>query len=96
MVLFIGTTAGEAWAARLSLVETSKRGALVVSPPVYGELVEAPGRAVKEIDAFLSRTRVEVDWGPDEDTWLYGGFCVSGACPAPAGAAGRPPVPDAY
>ena len=73
VVLFSGT-AGEARAARLSLVEASKRGALVVSPPVYGELLAAPGRAVKEIDALLSRTRVEVDWGLDEGTWRTAAF----------------------
>ena len=73
VVLFSGT-AGEAQAARLSRVEASKRRPLVTSPPVYGELVVASGRAVEEIDAFLSRTRVEVDWALDEDTWRKATF----------------------
>ena len=56
-------------AARKSLEQASGRGALVVSPPVYAELLAAPGRKTEEIDSFLSGTGIEVDWVLGEPVW---------------------------
>jgi predicted nucleic acid-binding protein len=56
-------------AARESLEQAGARGALVVSPPVYAELLAAPGRKMEELDPFLSRTGIEVDWVLDEPVW---------------------------
>ena len=56
-------------AARKSLERASARGALVVSPPVYAELLAAPGRKTDEIDSFLSSTGIEVDWVLGELVW---------------------------
>jgi predicted nucleic acid-binding protein len=56
-------------AARQSLEQAGARGALVVSPPVYAELLAAPGREPEEIDSFLNRTGIEVDWLLDEPVW---------------------------
>lgn len=55
--------------ARRSLSEAGNRGALVISAPVYAELVAAPGRGVEDVDAFLSRARIEVDWELGEEVW---------------------------
>jgi len=56
-------------AARESLEQAGARGALVVSPPVYAELLAAPDRKMEELDAFLDRTGIEVDWVLDEPVW---------------------------
>jgi predicted nucleic acid-binding protein len=56
-------------AGRESLEQAGGRGALVVSPPVYAELLAAPGRKTEEIDSFLSSTGIEVDWVIGEPVW---------------------------
>lgn len=56
-------------AALESLEQAGGRGALVVSPPVYAELLAAPGRKTEEIDSFLSSTGIEVDWVIGEPVW---------------------------
>lgn len=65
--------------ARRSLSEAGNRGVLVISAPVYAELVATPGRGVEDVDAFLSRARIEVDWELGEEAWrtatrAFGGY----------------------
>ena len=70
--VFVALLAGapeEARAARVSLNEARAQGTLVISAPVYAELVAAPGRGAEAVDAFLSRTRVDVDWVLGEGVW---------------------------
>ncbi len=68
-VALLRGAAREAGVARRALRRAGSVGALVISPPVYAELVAAPRREAGEVDAFLSRTGVRVDWTLDEDVW---------------------------
>jgi predicted nucleic acid-binding protein len=69
LVALLGGTTEEARAARLSLEEASARGLLVISAPVYAELVAAPGRGTEAVDTFLRRARIGVDWTLSEGVW---------------------------
>lgn len=55
--------------ARRGLNHALQLGELVISAPVYAELVAAPGRSEAAIDAFLDDTGVSVDWVIDEEIW---------------------------
>jgi predicted nucleic acid-binding protein len=59
-------------AARL-LAESRKRGALVISAPVYAELIADPNRTEGEVDDFASDTGISIDWEIDEDIWREAG-----------------------
>ncbi len=69
LVALLGGTEEEARAARLALSGARGRGALVVSAPVYAELVAAPGRGAEAVDDFLGRARIGVDWTLSEAVW---------------------------
>jgi len=45
------------------------RGKLVVCPPVFAELVAAPGRTESFVEYFLGNSGIEVDWHLDEPIW---------------------------
>lgn len=75
LVALLGGEAGASNSARRSL---ERAGALIVSPPVYAELVAAPGSEVEEVEAFLSRTRIGVDWALGEDVWRAAGLAYRG------------------
>lgn len=62
-------TAEEAGIARRALSRANDAGALAVSPPVYAELAAAPGGDAADLDAFLERAEVRVDWTLGEDVW---------------------------
>lgn len=50
-----------------------KTGRLVVSGPVYAELLGLPSRTQLIIDEFLSAGGIEVDWRFDEAVWRAAG-----------------------
>lgn len=68
----------EARAARLSLSEARGRGALVVSAPVYAELVAASGRGAEAVDAFLNHVRIGVDWALSKEVWRAAALAYRG------------------
>lgn len=47
--------------AREALEQASSTGSLVITPPVYAELIAAPGRSRDAIDTFLLRTQIEMN-----------------------------------
>jgi len=48
-------------------------GNLVVSAPVYAELLAFPGRTEAFLDSFLADTAIAVDWTVDEQVWRLAG-----------------------
>jgi hypothetical protein len=56
-------------AAETALEAASSRGQLVVSPPVFAELVAAPARSEAFVSSFLADTGIAVDWEVGEATW---------------------------
>ena len=78
LVALLGGATGVAGSARRALERASGAGALVVSPPVYAELVAAPGREAREVEDFLGRTRIGVDWELGEDVWRVAALAYKG------------------
>jgi hypothetical protein len=59
-------------AAKL-LHHAQKRGKLVVSAPVYAELMADPDRTESELDEFASDTGIAVEWTIEEVIWREAG-----------------------
>ena len=49
------------------------QGGLVVSGPVYSELMAGPLRNEDSLDMFFTDTGIEVDWGMEERIWREAG-----------------------
>jgi predicted nucleic acid-binding protein len=60
-------------AALTALELAFRRGALIISPPVFSELVAAPGRSEGFMRAFLEETGIGIDWEMDEAIWCLAG-----------------------
>lgn len=60
-------------AARTALESAFRRGALIISPPVFSELIAAPGRSEGFVRAFLEETGIGIDWEMDEAIWSLAG-----------------------
>ncbi len=56
-------------AAQRSLDEAQSRGALVISAPVFAELVAFPARSATFVETFLNDTGIAVEWNLDESIW---------------------------
>jgi predicted nucleic acid-binding protein len=59
--------------ARSAMDAAMVRGNLVVSGPVFAELVASPRRTEAFIDYFLKEAGVAVDWNIDEQMWRTAG-----------------------
>jgi len=55
--------------AETALQAAFNRGGLVIAPPVFAELLAAPGRTEVFVDVFLEDTAIAVDWDIDETVW---------------------------
>jgi hypothetical protein len=53
-------------------------GQLVVSAPVFGELMGHPSRCAAEIETFLSRTGIRIDWEMEQAIWRTAGIAFQG------------------
>ena len=60
-------------AAQTALEAAFHRGGLVVSAPVFAELIAAPGRTEAFVNSFLEDTGIVVDWDLDEAVWRSAG-----------------------
>jgi predicted nucleic acid-binding protein len=60
-------------AAVKMLGEARKRGNLVVSAPVYSELMAGPLREEAALDAFFAETDIAIEWKIGEDVWREAG-----------------------
>jgi predicted nucleic acid-binding protein len=59
--------------ARAAIERCRKSGRLVVSGPVYSELLGLPARTQPALDAFFRTGGIEVEWGLDEAIWRAAG-----------------------
>jgi predicted nucleic acid-binding protein len=55
-----------------------KAGRLVVSGPVYAELLGLPTRTQVALDEFFTRGGIEVDWQFEEAVWRIAGAAFQG------------------
>jgi len=60
-------------AAESALESALRAGGLVLSAPVFSELMAAPGRDERFLDAFLRDTGIAVDWNLDSAMWRCAG-----------------------
>jgi predicted nucleic acid-binding protein len=56
-------------AAQTALESAFQRGGLVICPPVFAELMAAPGRSETFVNSFLEETGIAVDWDLNEAVW---------------------------
>jgi predicted nucleic acid-binding protein len=59
--------------ARQCLDRARSLGSLVISAPVYGEMMGHPSRSAEEIDSFLSITGIDIEWRFEEAVWRVAG-----------------------
>ncbi|MGH9605384.1 MAG: type II toxin-antitoxin system VapC family toxin [Terracidiphilus sp.] len=55
------------------LAQAQQGGALILSAPVYAELMGDPARTESGLDDFLSNTGISVDWVLEEEVWREAG-----------------------
>jgi len=60
-------------AAQTALEAAFNRGGLVVSAPVFAELMAAPGRTENFVSSFLEDTGIAVEWDLGEGVWRSAG-----------------------
>jgi predicted nucleic acid-binding protein len=65
-------------AAQTALEAAFRRGNLVVSAPVFAELIAAPGRTESFVGSFLEETGIAVDWDLGEAVWRSAGRAFQG------------------
>jgi predicted nucleic acid-binding protein len=61
-------------AANLALKSARAAGNLIISAPVYAELLAGAGRTEKFLDSFFSGTSIAIDWDLDESVWRAAGL----------------------
>ena len=59
--------------ARGALDDALVRGPLVISAPVFAELLASPLRSEAFLDTFCKETSISVDWNLDEGIWRTAG-----------------------
>jgi predicted nucleic acid-binding protein len=59
--------------ARSALDAALGRGSLVISAPVFAELLAAPSRSEAFLDSFCEETGISVDWELSETIWRMAG-----------------------
>jgi len=59
--------------ALIALEASQTQGGLVVSAPVYAELMAAPGRNERFLNDFFQDTGIRVEWELDEPVWRAAG-----------------------
>ena len=66
-------------AAQTALEAAFNRGNLVVSAPVFAELIAAPGRTETFVTSFLEETGIAIDWDLGEAVWRSAGRAFQGS-----------------
>ena len=59
--------------ARAGLDSAFQRGSLLITAPVYAELMASPDRSETFLDDFLQDTGIGVEWNMDERIWRAAG-----------------------
>jgi predicted nucleic acid-binding protein len=65
-------------AAQSALDAALQQGALIVPAPVFAELMAAPGRDERFLEAFFRDTGILVDWNLDQRAWRMAGRAFQG------------------
>ena len=60
-------------ATAAALDRASRTAPMVISAPVYAELLAGPSRTEAFLDRFLIETGIEVEWGMEEAVWRLAG-----------------------
>lgn len=60
-------------AAKAGLDSALERGGLVISAPVFAELMACPGRDERFLDSFFQDTGITIDWELSEPVWRDAG-----------------------
>ncbi len=60
-------------AAQQALDDALRHGSLVLSAPVFAELIAAPGRTEAFLNRFCSDTGISVEFDLDEEIWRLAG-----------------------
>jgi predicted nucleic acid-binding protein len=60
-------------AARAALEEALDLGPLIVSAPVYAELLAWPSQTEALVEEFFARTGIQVEWTVSEEVWRMAG-----------------------
>ena len=60
-------------AAETALDAAFNRGGLIIAPPVFPELIAAPGRNEAFVSTFLEENGIAIDWNLDEPIWRSAG-----------------------
>jgi predicted nucleic acid-binding protein len=55
----------------------SRGGVIVVSAPVYAELLAIPNSSKRDLDTFMAETRIRVDWNLSENCWTAAGVAFA-------------------
>jgi predicted nucleic acid-binding protein len=55
----------------------SQGGAIVVSAPVYAELLAIPNYDKQDLDAFVADAKIRVDWQLSEACWIAAGVAYA-------------------
>ena len=60
-------------AAQSALDSALEVGGLIISAPVFAELMACPGRNESFLDSFFSDTGINIDWNLDDKIWRTAG-----------------------
>jgi predicted nucleic acid-binding protein len=55
------------------LSSARERGSLVISAPVYAELMADPNRIASELEKFAADTGISIEWKIEEEIWREAG-----------------------
>jgi predicted nucleic acid-binding protein len=73
------------------LKEAHKRGNLIMSAPVYAELIADPRRSEAELDEFALDTGISIEWKIDEEIWREAGRAYRSYAMRRVRSGGNPP-----
>jgi predicted nucleic acid-binding protein len=73
LIALWGPDSGLGLAAQSALDDALGRGSLVVSAPVFAELMAGPARSENFLNSFFADTGVTVDWALPEKVWRAAG-----------------------
>jgi predicted nucleic acid-binding protein len=55
----------------------SQGGVLVISAPVYAELLAIPDCEKGDLDAFIAEAKIRIDWSISQECWTAAGFAFA-------------------
>ena len=76
--LLQGEKAADLDALERALESAAESGELIISPPVYCELIAEPARNERFVTTFLEDTRIRVEWAMPNDLWRLAGRAYGG------------------